>query len=185
MSTPSWEACIDWDATDWSDTPDFSEEYDTISEVDGVTFVGWKRGKETDEGNIPAATLEIRLKPGYHAKYSPYTTDADLVNKVRPWLPVRVRAVYDETYYPVFAGFLSSIKIDPHPDRQSVLFYVTDGMDLLARQMITQDPEDLSRMSDGQAMNEILNAAGWSGERRNIDMDGGDQLLNYPACYEY
>lgn len=187
-----YEICIDWDADNWTAEPDFSEEYDQISgdvDTDSINFLGWVRGKQREEGNAPAATLPIRMKPGLCQKYSPFTTGI-LEGKVRPWLPVRVRitAIGNLELYeplPVFAGFISRISINPHPDVQSVLFDCTDGTDLLARQLVTQDPADKELCSDGDAMDKILDAAGWSPTRRDIDKDGGDDLLGYPRTYDY
>lgn len=177
-----WEVMVDWDATDWAADPDFSEDIDDISE--DVNFNGWQRGKDTEEGNAPSGIHEIRIKAGLHAKYSIYNTSSPLYGKIRPWLPIRIRAIHDENTYPVFKGFISSIKVDPHPDKQEVYFYVTDGTDLLARQLITQDYDNREQMSDGEAINKVLDAAGWSSTQRDIDTSGGD-ILNYPLTGVY
>lgn len=173
----TYEVMVDWDATDWAATPDFGQAIDDIS--DDIAYISWRRGKQREEGNAPAATLEIKMKPALHGKYSPFTT-GDLAGKIRPWLPIRVRAYYNASYYAQFFGFISRIKINPWVDVQSVSFYVTDGIDLLARQLVVQDPNSKTPMSDGDAINLLLDAAGWSDVRRNIDDDGGDELLNYP-----
>lgn len=190
MTTPAitYEVCIDWDATNWSATPDFSESYDTVAGTagaDGVNLVSIQRGKQKEEGNAPAATCEIRMRPSFHAKYSPYNADSNLEGKIRPYLPVRVRSYYNSEYKTIFTGFISAIRVHPHADIQSVVFYCTDGMDLLARQLITQDPTDTTEMSDGEAIGKILDAAGWSSSKRDIDTSGGSNLLNYPACTQY
>jgi len=182
-----WEVCVDWDATDWSDEPDFSQDYDQISgdvDVDGITYVGWARGKQREEGNAPAGTCEIRLKPGLCQKYSPFTNGI-LKGKIRPWLPIRVRSYFNGEYVTQFTGFISRITIDPHPDVQSVIFYCTDGTDLLARQEVTQDTTSKDLMSDGAAVERILDTVRWNANRRSIDKDGGSDLLAYPKCYEY
>jgi hypothetical protein len=176
---------VDWDAVDWDAEPDFGEEIDDIS-ADVQDLPSWVRGINKEDGNAPAATLEIKLKPGLISKYSPYVAGSPLHDKIRPWLPCRVRATLDgETFFPVYAGFLSRIHIDPDPDREIVYIYLTDGTDLLARQQVTQDWDDRTPMSDGAAVHAIADAAGWSATRRNIDMSGGDTLLNYPAVYSY
>lgn len=183
-----WDIHIDWDAEDWSVEPDFSEDYDQISgdvDADGINFVGWERGKQREKGNAPAATCEIRLKPGLCAKYSPFTADADLQGKVRPWLPVRIRAYHNAAYTTLYTGFISRINLNPHPDIQSVILYCTDGTDLLARQMVAQDTTNRTMMSDGDAIDELLDAAGWNRARRNIDKDGGDDFVSYPASTAY
>lgn len=183
----TYEICVDWDATNWAEEPDFSEAYDKISgdvAADGVDFVGWMRGKEREEGNAPAATLQVRMVAGLCQKYSPYTTGV-LAGKIRPWLPIRVRAYHDGTWYPCFFGFIDKISINPHPDIQSVILYCTDGIDLLARQKVTQDPTNKTICSDGDATEKILDAAGWPTARRKIDKSGGDDLLGYPNTHPY
>jgi hypothetical protein len=182
LSSISYEVMVDWDATNWAHDPVFSGD-DDIS--DDVSYIETVRGKETEEGNAPAATLQIRLKAGLCADYSPYNVASPYYDRIRPWLTVRIRATHNAVEYPVFFGFISSIKVDPRPDRQTVILYVTDGTDLLARQMITQDPEDTDSISDGEAIERVLDAAGWSPTRRNIDTNGGDDLLNYPATHPY
>lgn len=182
-----FDVCIDWDAEDWADTPDFSEAYDNISgdvDSDGIIGIDWHRGKQREEGNAPAATLSINLRRGLCQKYSPFTTGV-LAGKIRPWLPIRVRVYYDGAYIPAYFGFISQISINPALSIESVTFYCTDGTDLLARQEVTQDTSDKEICSDGQAIHKILDAAGWPLARRGIDTDGGDDLLSYPATTPY
>lgn len=184
----TFEVCVDFDATDWAATPDFSEAYDNISDdvdINGVVGLSWFRGEEPEEGNAPAATLTVNLRMGLCKKYSPFTTDADLAGKIRPWLPIRVRAYHVAAYTVEFAGFIERISIDPALAIQSVVFYCTDGTDLLARQLITQDPNDKETCSDGEAIDKVLNAAGWSATKRDVDKDGGADLLRYPTCSSY
>lgn len=184
----TFEVCVDFDATNWAATPDFSEAYDNISDdvdIGGIVGLTWFRGEQPEEGNAPAATLTVNLRMGLCEKYSPFTTDADLAGKIRPWLPIRVRAYHLAAYTVEYTGFIERISIDPALPIQSVVFYCTDGTDLLARQLITQDPNNKEACSDGAAIGKILDAAGWSLTRRDIDTDGGSELLDYPACSSY
>jgi len=186
-SKVTYDVCVDWDAEDWAAEPDFSQEYDQISgdiDVDGINYLGWNRGKQREEGNAPAATCQIRLKPGLCEKYSPFTTGV-LAGKVRPWLPIRIRSYFNGEYIPQYFGYISRITINPHPDVQSVSFYCTDGTDLLARQKVTQDASSKSLMSDGDAIGKVMDAAGWSKTRRSLDKDGGSDLLGYPSTTVY
>ncbi len=83
----TFEVCVDFDATNWAATPDFSEAYDNISDdvdINGIVGLTWFRGEQPEEGNAPAATLTVNLRMGLCQKYSPFTTDADLVGKIRP-----------------------------------------------------------------------------------------------------
>jgi len=182
-----FEVMVDWDIAHWALDPDFAEAYDDIStdiDTDGIIGLNWQRGKEKEEGNAPAATLDVTLRRGLCDKYSPFTTGV-LAGKVRPWVPIRVRIYHDAAWVPVYYGFIEKITIDPALAVQSTTFYCTDGTDLLARQLITQDPDSKTIMSDGDAIEKILDAAGWSLTRRSIDKDGGDDLLGYPACHPY
>ena len=184
----TFEVKVDWDATNWADEPDFSESYDDISgdiDTGGVTGLDWQRGKQREEGNAPAATLTIELRRGLCQKYSPFTTDADLAGKIRPWLPIRVRAYHLGAYIAAYFGFIERMSFNPALGIESVTFYCTDGIDLLARQLITQDLTDKEICSDGQAVHKILDAAGWSRDRRAVDMDGGNDLLAYPTSSAY
>ena len=183
LSTINYEVMVDWDGTDWAGVPDFSEDIDDISA--DVAYIDWSRGKDDEEGNAPASTLQVQMRYGLHSKYSLYNAASPLYGKIRPWLIIRVRAIHTATAHPVFFGFISSIKVNPHPSKQEVIFYVTDGIDLLARQLITQDYESKSKMSDGEAVESVLNVAGWSANRRDIDITGGADLLNYPDSYVY
>lgn len=178
----TYEIYVDWDAVNWAADPIFSGD-DDIS--DDVAQIITTRGKETEEGNAPAATLQIRMKAGLCDKYSPFNSSSPLYGRIRPWLPVRIRATHNSVTHDVYFGFISRITINPKPDRQEVTLYVTDGTDLLARQMVAQDPSITTRMSDGDAVDRILNAAGWSPNRRDIDKDGGSDLLGYPQTTIY
>ena len=186
MADVTFEVCVDFDATDWAAEPDFSQSYDDISgdvDIGGVCGLSWFRGKEGEAGNAPAATLTVNLRKDSCQRYSPFTTDADLAGKIRPWLPIRVRAYHLGAYIATYFGFIERITINP--DALTTIFYCTDGTDLLARQLITQDPTDKEICSDGQAIHKILDAAGWSRDRRDIDRDGGSDLLAYPASTTY
>ena len=174
----TYEVKVDWDMADWAATPDFTQAIDDIS--NDVASVGWNRGKEKEAGNAPAATFEIRMKAGLCSKYSPANSGGALYGKLLPWRVIRVRASFKSTWYNVFFGFIAKYRIDPHPSRQAVSLYCTDGLDLLARQLVTQDYNSRSGMSDGEAVNAVLNAAGWPLSRRDIDTDGGSDLLVYP-----
>lgn len=177
------EVMVDWDMTDWSAVPVFDGEFDDIS--DDVVGISWGRGKDKEEGNAPAGTLELKIRGSLYAKYSPANEAGDLYGQLLPWRIVRVITTHNSIPYSEFFGFISKIKVDPHRDHPAVYIYVTDGLDLLARQLVTQDYENRSPVSDGSAIDAILDAAGWSDDRRYISTDGGDTFLNYPAVSSY
>lgn len=190
---------IDWEADNWAGTHDFSQEYDDITS--DVKTLSWGRGKQREAGNAPAATLEIGIKSAVFnegtevMKYSPFSGMIPGMY-MRPWLPVKVVALgikdfLNETVddftevIPIYYGYVSSIRVNPHPSILSASFYCTDGTDLLARQIITQNPANKEICDDGRAVEKILDAAGWNLNRRRIDRSGGNDLLAYPACHPY
>jgi hypothetical protein len=179
ISAVSYDVKVDWDMTDWSAEPDFGQAEDDISQ--DVQSVDIARGKDTESGNAPAATLEIRLKPGLCLKYSPVNSDGPLYGRLLPWRAINVMTIYSGSGYQLYAGFISKISINPHEDIQSVTLYCTDGMDLLARQLLTEDHDNKSAMTEGDAVSIILDAAGWGG-RRSIDTGGS---VIYPGVSEY
>lgn len=177
----TYKVYIDWDATNWADAPDFSQAIDDVSSY--VKDVRMIRGKEKELGNVPAATLELKLD-NTDGRFSPTNSGSPLYGKVRPWLPVQIKITHDTIDYTKFTGFISRIGILPSRERQEAYLYMTDGLDLLARQQIKQDEEETESCSDGVAVGKVLDAAGWSSSKRSIDMDGGD-ITKYPACTEY
>jgi hypothetical protein len=57
-------------------------------------------------------------------------------------------------------------------------------MDVLAKQVIIQDMDNKTTMTDGEAVIEVLNAAGWSAARRTIDLTGGD-IITMPDTFAF
>jgi len=170
---------VDWDATDWKATPDFSEAIDDITDYVELFYI--ERGKNAEQGNNQAGTLDITLDNS-DKRFSPTYAVGPLFGKIRPWLPIRFRATIAGTET-IYTGFISKIKVDPHMDVQKAYIYCTDGMDLLARNMVTQDGDNRTEMSDGEAVDRVLSAAGWPIAKRAIDTDGGN--VKYPLTVEF
>jgi len=133
MAEPIYEVMVDWDMALWSDEPDFSEAIDDISGyVMGVSFSG---GKDKELGNAPASTMEVRLDNS-DGRFTPCNTGSPLDGKMLPWRIIRVRVwLVDEWHYRFF-GHISKYKVEPHPLKQRAYIYATDGLDLLARQLL-------------------------------------------------
>jgi len=177
-----YEVHVDWDATNWQSTPDFSQAIDDISAY--VKTIYTDRGKGVELGNIPAGTLDMTLRNSDKRFSPPYAT-GPLYGKIRPWLPVRVRAtVTGGAAITFYTGFISRISINPDEDVQEAYLYCTDGMDLLARNMVAVDKTDRSLVTDGAAIGYILDGAGWPAAKRNIDTDTG-AIVNYPMTIDY
>ena len=188
MTIPTYEICIDWSATDWAGAHDFTTSGDDIT-ADVKSF-RITRGKETEDNVYPSATLELILENSSGDYYPTLSTGAHYtVARSWLWLPVRVRATHLTVVYNLFYGFINRITCSPLRSKKEVYFYATDGLDLLAKTMVIQDMDDKTTMSDGDAIVEILDAAGWSGSglttgRRNID-DTGGEITSMPDTFAF
>jgi len=176
-----YDVFIDWDATDWRATPTFAGTDDITDYVKNLSIV---RGKDQEAGNNLAGTLNIELDNS-SKNFSPPYAAGDYYGKIRPYLPVRVRATVDGgASLTIYTGFISRIKVNPHLDSPIANIYCVDGMDLLARNMVTQNEDDTTPMNDGAAVGRVLDAAGWPVGKRTIDTAGSD-ILKYPVTVEF
>lgn len=57
-------------------------------------------------------------------------------------------------------------------------------MDVLAKQIVAQNMDTKVVKSDGEAVVEVLDAAGWSAARRTVDLTGGD-IIRMPDTFDY
>jgi hypothetical protein len=181
MAQPIYSIAIDWDCVDWAGAHDFTTASDDITS--DVKAFRISRGKDKESNSYPAATLEMTIENS-SGNYYPTNIGKNPGPKVRLWLPVRVQATYDGTTYDLFYGYLNRITAYPIKNRQEIYFYATDGIDLLAKQIVIQDMDDKTTMNDGAAVNLVLDAASWNETRRAIDVDGGD-ITSFPDTFEF
>ena len=158
MNVPTYHVMVDWDCADFAGFHDFTQGYDDITA--DVKHFRISRGKDKDSNTYPAATMEMILENS-SGKYYPTATTGEYVGKVRLWLPVKVTAIYGGTTYPLFYGYINRITAYPIKSKQEIYFYATDGIDLLTKTIVVQDMDDKTVMNDGEAVNQVLNAAGW------------------------
>lgn len=99
--------------------------------------------------------------------YMPDNPDSPLVGRIGPGKPVLVNATYGNTQYNLFHGFLDDFQIDPTWDKMSVNMTAVDILGNLADNTISTT---LHRgLRSGDAIGKILDAMGWSADRRDID----------------
>ena len=179
---------VDWDCQDWAGTHDFSQSIDDISA--DVTKIRVTRSFDRQNLTYPAATLEMTLK-NENGQYYPTNQASPLYPKIRIWLPVKLQIAWTHIVegspqtdtYDRFYGYLNRILAYPKK-KGYVYFYATDGTDLLAKTIIVQDMDRPTQKTDGAAINDILDAAGWNADRRNIDLTGGT-ITHWPLTFEY
>lgn len=182
MTEITHEICIDWDCIDWAGEHDFTQDIDNVTtDVRGQLNIS--RGASPDDIIYPAGTFEFQLM-NHHGKYYNDNPASPLYGKIRLWLPVRYRVLYDSVYYPKFYGYINRLVFYPLPHQQYVYVYCTDGSDQLNKCIVIQDMDDKTIMSDGEACEHVLNAAGWNLDRRIIDTSGGN-IINMPHTFAF
>jgi len=181
MADITYSVCVDFDSVEWSATPDFTTSGDDITA--DVKSIRIDRGYDREEGSSPAATAEIILENSA-GNYYPTLSTGDYYGKIRIWLPVQIKATHNEVEYDLYRGFISRIQCSPHWEDKTAYFYCTDGTDLLAKIIVTQDMDTKTAKTDGAAIEEVLDACGWSATLRDIDVDGGD-IIDMPATTEW
>jgi len=184
MANPTYKVMVDWTCTDFAGVHDFTTGGEPTRDItNDVKHLRISRGKDKDSNTYPAATLEMVLENS-SAKYYPTATTGEYVGHVRLWLPVKVEAVYATVTYPLYYGYINRITAYPIKSKQEIYFYATDGIDLLAKTIVTQDMDHKVVKDDGLATEDVLTAAGWNTDRQLIDHDGGD-ITNFPNTYEF
>jgi hypothetical protein len=187
----TYEVFIDWGlptgAYDWAAAPSFTLPEDDIS--DDVSFVGLTSGKNAEAGNTAASTWEIRLRPEVLVegvktkvclKYSPFNAAGPLYGRLLPMRHVRARALYDGNYYLLFTGFISGFHLEPDANSSegAASIYCTDGLDILARQIVNQDYDNRQSVDAGGAIGLLADTAGWPETLRSFA--SGDTAFEYP-----
>lgn len=130
MSTATYKIYVDWD-----NNGNYTGIYDDIS-ADVMEIPKIMQGKDKQLGHAQAGILELRLKDLAH-KYSPENNLSPLHDKLLPYRPIKVMATFAEEDYDLFNGFISKIVPHPHWAKQDAYIYALDGMDWLAKGIIS------------------------------------------------
>jgi hypothetical protein len=161
MANPVYHVYVDWTCSDFAGVHDFTTAGEPTRDItNDVKHLRISRGKDKDSNTYPAATLEMVLENS-SGKYYPTATSGEYVGHVRLWLPVKVTAVYATVTYPLYYGYINRITAYPIKSKQEIYFYATDGIDLLAKTIVTQDMDHKVVINDGEATSSVLNAASW------------------------
>ena len=161
MTNPTYQVYVDWTCTNFAGVHDFTTAGEPTRNITkDVKHLRISRGKDKDSNTYPAATLEMVLENST-AKYYPTATSGEYVGHIRLWLPIKVEATYATVVYPLYYGYINRITAYPIKSKQDIYFYATDGIDLLAKTIVTQDMDHKVVMNDGEATSSVLNAASW------------------------
>ena len=167
---------IDWHHDVWSDTPLFDDAIDDISAY--VMRYRIHRGVHKEFGNVISGVLDLPVTNST-GRFSPSNASSPLYGNLKPWRPVQLVASEDGGDYTLYRGFVSSIRCYPHLSKQQAFIRCTDGLDLIARHILTLDKESRTSTSPGGALTVLLNGMGWPAALRDIDTNGAS--LKYPA----
>jgi hypothetical protein len=159
---------------------------DISSDVRACTIA---RGRQYELGQMEAGTASLVVKDTLRA-YDPANTLSPNAPNVLPLRQIRIRALFNSTYYPLFRGFVerweSKWSTDYVQQYAEVDIAGVDGFEPLNLAAPTGTiPAGLS----GQSIGSILSKANWPPDNRNIDagafpiaaiaLSGSTGVLNY------
>ena len=156
-----------WDQDLWDSTfiwgpvaPTFPED---ISEY--VRAASTNRGAANELQRVEAGTATIaldnrdqRFTPFYPGPYYP---------NILPMRRIRITAMWDNTPYPVYSGFVESWPVEFNDTDQITQVQLVDGFKVLSLQQISGD---FIEQQSGARVSAILDAAGWLAADRDIDI---------------
>lgn len=107
MANPALQAFVDWDANG-----NYTGTYDDVSAKStsppGTPILSIARGANMDGAALSPGTCTLRLL-NTDNKYTPGNAASPIAGLVRPGVPIRIRAVYNSTTYPLFEGTVRRI----------------------------------------------------------------------------
>lgn len=171
MVTNTYRVLVDWD-----NTGNFQGTYDDI--VADVLSVQVRRGRDYASqltGNSTAGTLRATLKND-DGKYSPNNVSSPIYGKIRPAcrvafalnsgdFPYNFPITFDET--PMWYGRLTNIRPSPASTQLNTAEFEAEGP-LGYINDFTPDTQMKINVRTSEAVEEILDKAGWSATERDI-----------------
>lgn len=172
MTRPEYGVFIDWDND--NDFDDIAENITdrTLARTPISIQYGRDQARALSPTSPGRAVLELDNRSG---DYSPENSSSPLVDLLGPGRPMHVLATHLGTEYVLFHGFLDDYDMEPGIGQQSVSLTM---LDLLGRLSDVRLSTALHfGLTTGDAINIILDAAGWDIDKREIDQ--GATLLRY------
>jgi hypothetical protein len=158
---------------DWVADGDFADAGDDITHrvLDARTPITTRYGRDQARALSPTAAGEANLELDNQSRdYSPENTSSPLNGLVLPGRSVLIQATLSGTTYTLFTGHLDDFTVQPGREARSVQL---SCLDPLARLKGVQVSTELKQgLRTGEAVNALLDAAGWSATLRDIDPGG-------------
>jgi hypothetical protein len=169
--TPEWEIRVDWAADRDFNAP----RADIASRIfNRGTRVTLSRGRDQARAFSPMAGANGQFELDNGSRdYSPENLDSPLAGQVLPGREVQINADHDGAHYGVASLHLEDYKVLPDHEDRSVMITLTDAVTRL-RGVKVSTPL-YSGIRTGEAIKLLLDAAGWSTAR--LDLDPGVSVL--------
>lgn len=172
MTRPTYQVMVDWDSD--NDFDDVGE--DVTERALARTPISIQYGRDQARALAPIApgraVLELDNTSG---DYSPENPSSPIAANLGPGRPMHILADHLGIEYVLFHGFLDDYDMEPGVATRSVSFTM---LDLLARLAEVRLSTELHfGITTGDAMNIILDAAGWDAGKRDIDQ--GATMIRY------
>lgn len=135
--------------------------------TEDVRTIHTERGKqyELDRIDQGIATLELE---NFDGKYNAHNTTSPYFPNVKPMVPIRIRAVYNGSVYPVWSGFVERWPVSTTPDNSLVSVQCADLFKPLAMADVAQENRTTAV--------EALNPVAWWRFADETDTVGGHDL---------
>lgn len=156
---------IDWDNDgDWDD-----EAEDVTNRVMRRSAVRIKYGRDQDRALSPTAPGEAGFELNNISRdYYPDNKFSPLHGLISPARPVRIRAFTGNQEYILYRGLTDGFDLDPEHDARSVGVSCVDS--LITLQEIEVFSQIYPSIRTGDAINAVLDLAGWDKKLRDIDV---------------
>lgn len=184
-SSPASSLVLDDGTRGILDTGTLASDSSTGDWVDITRFVrsvSTRRGRNryTDRWQAGQATIVLdnrdrRFDPTN--SLSPYVIAGQ--TRVEPMRAIRVRALWNDTYYPIFSGFIDSWDIDYQLDANSdstAVVSATDGFKLLYGYQVPELAYS-GTQTTGARIGDLLTVAAWSSDPADRDIATGDTTI--------
>lgn len=161
MAEPVWSVKVDW-----NNNGSFADANEDVSAslLDLEFTIG--RGSASDVIAAGRGSFTLEDPAGV---YSRYNAASPIYGQMLPSREVKIESVHSAVTYPGIRGIITDMaegrRVNGIP---TVTFQVTDGMELLRRATKVRTPLQESKRVD-ELIGTVLDAAGWSGARRNLD----------------
>lgn len=177
MADITYTVYIDWDNDGSVLSGSYESGEDVSARVLGVrTALNWSYGRDVARSLSACKPGQVTIQLNNVSKdYSPDNASSPLYGNLGPGKPVLIKAVHSAVTYNLFWGFIDDYSIDPTPGVRSVTLTVIDALGRLAATSVTTPL--YQSVQPGEAINAILDGAGWPTTLRDIDT--GATTLRY------